>query len=387
MKKLFLTSMLVFGVIPAFAEPTPESTFPNAANDEYMQENRRYINAATHDNILVYGVPEVDDTVYANAQYEWVMHTIKPGEYLEHGEEAVGTCVSGSFCPGLSEQVHYDELHDQGITSCSTIGDGSWGSSDPGARAETDCYKPCTTANIPNSLSVSGNDYYGSGTDSCDATACAPGYSQQSSTPNLMELIGDVQGDAYAYVATDGSDDYNASNYGLNPATDLGKFLVDYGNKGIVTGQSRCSTRSGNIGDTTATLPDNNGQYCYCKIDGYIPSGESFQGLSSPWQLRNGPFGGTCEEICPRECSMYLSYNVSQALVVREALFGAVQQLRSCQANTITINWNGADPTEIAANNAGTCLYNGDINTPRSATPVPGKTFLGWQFSLEAPQD
>ena len=49
--------------------------------------------------------------------------------------------------------------------------------------------------------------------------------------------------------------------------------------------------------------------------------------------------------------------------------------------NIITIVWQGTTQAEIDANNAGSVLYGGDINTPRSATHVPGKSFDGWRFS------
>lgn len=50
-------------------------------------------------------------------------------------------------------------------------------------------------------------------------------------------------------------------------------------------------------------------------------------------------------------------------------------------SNIITIIWTGTTQAEIDANNAGTAVYGGNINTPRSATHVPGKTFIGWRFS------
>ena len=56
----------------------------------------------------------------------------------------------------------------------------------------------------------------------------------------------------------------------------------------------------------------------------------------------------------------------------------------TCEANIITINWNGATASAISANNAGTTVYGGDIRTPQSYDPsqVPaGKRFVGWKFS------
>ena len=52
----------------------------------------------------------------------------------------------------------------------------------------------------------------------------------------------------------------------------------------------------------------------------------------------------------------------------------------TCVGNTITITWNGASQADIDANNAGSAVYGGNINTPRAATPIPGKRFTGWTF-------
>ena len=52
-------------------------------------------------------------------------------------------------------------------------------------------------------------------------------------------------------------------------------------------------------------------------------------------------------------------------------------------ANTITVIWNGATAEDVAANNAGTVTYGGDIRTPVRPDPsqIPiGKRFVGWTF-------
>ena len=51
--------------------------------------------------------------------------------------------------------------------------------------------------------------------------------------------------------------------------------------------------------------------------------------------------------------------------------------------NTITVIWNGASAEDVAANNAGTITYGGDIRTPVRPDPsqIPiGKRFVGWTF-------
>ena len=51
-----------------------------------------------------------------------------------------------------------------------------------------------------------------------------------------------------------------------------------------------------------------------------------------------------------------------------------------CDPNVITITWVGADAADVAANNAGTMTYGGDIRTPVKAQHQKGKVFIGWRF-------
>lgn len=50
------------------------------------------------------------------------------------------------------------------------------------------------------------------------------------------------------------------------------------------------------------------------------------------------------------------------------------------EPNVITVIWDGADPEDVAANNAGTITYDGDIRTPKKAQHINGKVFVGWKF-------
>ena len=152
------------------------------------------------------------------------------GQYLPARTTTCATCTANNYCPSGSYGMN---ITDQGLTACSSVGDNSYTISDAGATADTQCYKTCT---IAHATTVTGNDYYGAGVDTCVATACEDGYSVSS----------DI-----------------------------------------------------------------------------------------------------------------------------------------CTGNIITINWNGATAAAIAANNAGTAVYGGDIRTPQSVDPsqIPaGKHFVGWKF-------
>ena len=55
--------------------------------------------------------------------------------------------------------------------------------------------------------------------------------------------------------------------------------------------------------------------------------------------------------------------------------------ISDCAANVISIYWEHADSEDIAINNAGSVTFGGDINTPKKAQHIKGKTFTGWTFS------
>ena len=172
MKKIFLTSGIMMCVVmPAMAVPTNTSnTFPN---DELMQADYTYTNQATYNNMGVYS-----DSVDAEANYDWELVTVNAGYYLPANSTTPVQCTSGNYCPGLAQQVHMDSTA-QGLTACPT----GFTSSTAGATTDTQCYRACdvnnmgtTITTIAHASTLSGNDYYGNGTDTCAVSACENGY-------------------------------------------------------------------------------------------------------------------------------------------------------------------------------------------------------------------
>ena len=396
-QKLVLTSIIALGFIAqAGAEPTNTGSFPSGG---LMQADYTYTNAATSTNMA--GVYEGE--VNAEAQYENILYTIGAGQYLPAGGESVISCnIPGSFCPGLQSQVTYDAQNNQGLTSCSTATNGAYTSSDGTGSTADSCYRQCSgNVTITHATGVTGNDYYGNGTDTCEPTGCENGW--HIHRMNLSTIIGLTEScEASAHINNDNNyyniatsqtgKNYNRAYYGIS---DSDTWAIDYGdNKGIVYGLGRCSTQPGNAAwsqnpvTTFSELTDEANQTgatkCYCNVIGYKSSSESeMQPLSSLWVYRDYHQNEEqCASQCTYYCARYLGENGDRALAYRTALFGTVASfgLASCEANTITINWTGTTETEINANNAGTATYGSDVRTPRSATPVPGKTFTGWRF-------
>ena len=402
-QKIFLTSVIAMGfVAPAMAEPSNTDTFPQ---DGLMLEDYTYTNAATSTNMA--GVYE--GTVNAEAQYTDNLYQLVAGQYLPGNSETPIDCdQNGYFCPGDNNGVYYSSSA-QGLTQCPS----GYGNSGTGASANTDCFRTCSTSDVAHSSgTVNGGVYYdgtsGDGVNACEPTACVNGWHRKQGL-NVASTIGNTAGDNSAYVDNagtfaernyDGQGAKGASYYGLS-TSDHNSFAIDYGNNGILHGHTRCSTTPGtfdfnygtgqlNAITTFSSLTDETGQegarYCYCNVDGYTPAGGTMQSVSSSWVFRNDiGDASSCASWCANSCAGALRNTDSTSFAFRAGVFGSVAPgLASCEANTITINWDGASATEINANNAGTATYGSDIRTPRSATPVPGKTFTGWRFS--APQ-
>ena len=388
MKKITMTSVVALAIaMPSYGETTnTSSTFPSNGQ---MAEDTTYTNQAIYANLHSYTGP-----VGATANYSDVNYTVNAGQYLPADSEEVAECTAGNFCPGLQSTVLYSETLNQGLNACPT----GYPNSLAGATANSECYTACTVANanIAHATAVSGNDYYGTGTDTCVPTACDNGYHLNSGNPNLTEIIGVTEGGSdYGYKSNDGTSNYNNTPYSI---TQNGEFVVVYGyghhdaSKGAIHGYARCSTQVGDSNNGTwtnptvsNTLPDSIGQNCYCQLDGYTPLNGTMQSLSAPWVFYGDlNDAGYCAFSCANNCASGLWSDSPGSLAFRSAVFGLLgASAPSCDANVISITWDGADAADIAENDAGTVTYGGDIRTPKKARHIKGKTFVGWTFNVQ----
>ena len=280
---------------------------------------------------------------------EEITYTLNPGEYLPAGGEEPVDCPNGSYCPGAGD-VKYDEKNDQGLVVCPS----DYPNSDTGAKSENDCYKQCTTDDVVGAMTVVGRNYYGDGTDTCDATECVAGWRLKSGK-TLADVIGTEPGinsasvNSMGYFSEVNYDNLGAkgrSYYGLN---DNMSFAVDYGERGMVTGKSLCSTKGGTGANNGVSSIDqitrfdelvdetsSGTQYCYCKLDNYTPYGGVKQSVSTPWFLYDNV------SACGLECSKYCAsslLHLSSSSFLAQALFNTVKASGdTCEEITYTLN-------------------------------------------------
>ncbi len=128
------------------------------------------------------------------------------------------------------------------------------------------------------------------------------------------------------------------------------------------------------------------GQYCYCQMTDFKPTdGVKGSVTSAPWVF-GGNFDSAdgCASNCAYNCADHMRYySAPDIRAFRAAVYGSLgtRTVGVCVANEISITWDGADAADVAANNAGTTTYDGDIRTPVKAQSVPGKIFKGWKFN------
>ncbi len=423
----FVMTMVSFGAFGADAKITEASTC----------------------TVDVLGVSDNNATAKTIATWDLIDYTLNPGQYLNVTETSVdkATCPSGSYCVGGTGFTV-----DNAATSIATCPTG-YPNSVEGAGADTQCYTACTvaTANIAHATEVSGNDYFGTGVDTCGATACEEGYHVNGGGVSLVEKDPLVpisltdEGIGSAAVEIDGDPyDYNFSDSGL---TEKGTWATKYA-EGIVYGKASCQPKidpsieyimmsfegimSGSmtieafksgleplagadkaeyaanmITDVMSgtkseaemykalygvfmTEPnanystDSTGQYCYCQMDGFMPTGGTKEIVTSaPWVfIYDGGSADGCADDCADDCAHNLRLDFAGDLAFRGAVvgsLGAVSAGGTCAANVLNIAWDPANDGAIIENQ---CTYNEAITVP--ADPVkPGYTFMGWKLKTE----
>ncbi len=413
----------------------------------------KIITSANTCTVDVLGVSDNNATANTIATWDLIDYTLNPGQYLNVTETSVdkATCPAGSYCVGGGFTV---ETANNSIAQCPT----GYPNSANGASADTQCYTACTvaTANIAHATAVSGNDYYGTGVDTCGATKCETGYHVDGGGLELVEKTPLVpisltdRGAGIRYVDADGSsgsdgtvdaipsDSVTAPNtwataysngtvygkascqpavtdpaleYFFNNADSVGgditreEFYAGLVSAGgvakadILMGYYEDGWGDGYSGDDYESflrkfftvLSDkeanyqttDSGQYCYCQMDGFTPTGGTKEIVTSaPWVFYYDNIGVSAD-FCASNCTIIcanLLWDVGVfGLAFRGAVVGALDLVETggiCAANTINIDWN---PDNNGAHIKNMCTYDGSITVP--ADPVkPGYTFMGWKL-------
>ena len=140
-------------------------------------------------------------------------------------------------------------------------------------------------------------------------------------------LTYDGDSSAYGYNSNNGQFSENASIYGL---TSTGTWAVKDTSGGIIKGIASCnSTNGGGVYDScesNAIKPGNtfsnssSGQYCWCKMSSYTPSGGSACNVASPsWVfISDNGSASDCADYCADDCTAF----VVDYADLRRAVFG-----------------------------------------------------------------
>ena len=407
----------------------------------------KIITSANTCTVDVLGVSDNNATANTIATWDLKDYECPAGQYLLETETNVECteCPTGSYCPCGTYTV---ESENNGKNTCPT----THPNSAEGAGADTQCYTACTVDMVAKATAVTGNDYYGTGTDTCEPTACETGYHVDGGGVSLVEKDPLVpisltdRGAGYRFVRADGT----SNSYGTVAAipadsvTAPNTWATAY-SEGTVYGKTSCQpsvdplreyiktnfdsvfggemtieafktgleplagadkaeyvanmmtdVMSGNKSEsemykelygvfmTEANAnytTDSTGQYCYCQMDGFTPTGGTKEIITSaPWVF-SSIYGSAdyCASDCAGSCASALRITGVEVLAFRAAVVGALEAVETggiCAANTINIDWNPDNNGEHTINQ---CTYEGSITVP--ADPVkPGYTFMGWKL-------
>ena len=304
-----------------------------------------------------YGTFQSNPEQYYNAAGESVhkfFDTIDGGRTLK----AQWRCAAEYYCPNSGPANKCPDEYPNSLS---------------GAVAETQCYKACDSqsTNIVGATGITGNDYYNTSADTCEAASCEAGYNITDSVPYLERIFGPRYAKVAAATDSNGTaiishtppysswkyySFVDSTLYGIDG--DPMAFAIDYDDGGVLFGHGKCGA---NYGGTYTDANIGTGNVCFCRLDGYKPNGGTKQTLNSAYWVGT-PYNYTynCENKCAAQCtksffSTGTSYGPTQ--VMYQKLNPA---LATCEPAkyTVTLDANGGEIPFVAPTSYTDYSYN-----------------------------
>jgi len=362
-KHLLLTSAVVMSfVCPAMAaSPTYVYQFPNSDNNEYMQPNTVYVDAAIATNMA--GVYQGD--VWAKAIYvpDTTRINCAAGTYLPANTTSCATCLENNFCEGGEFSVD-DSV--QGLQSCNVA------FADAGSEAceiahatsasrsySRTCYHKTSSAGSTSSSACTGTSDCGIPTyGECYVTACAEGYHKNQET-NATACPANTY--TVRYNANGGSGTMSNSNHTYDGAEPLRANTFTNGTKKFLGWATSAGSSTVAYADqAVSNLTSANG----VTVDLYAVWGNC--------EVCAAGTGANCElSVADNTCVYATSCKPGYGNIQNNNLYNP-----SCSLNTYTVNFNLDGGANYA--NAPTS-YTVETNTITLGTPTKtGYTFGGW---------
>ena len=212
-------------------------------------------------------------------------------------------------------------------------------------------------------------------------------YAETCGIPNLDTSIDPDDEYAYAYqndsAGAYGADGYNPSNYGI--ASD-NTWAVEF-SYGTVWGKSRCSTTSGDnhfwawdapSSDWTGSpAQESNGTYCWCQVNGFTASGNSYTSgpsctttASDTWVVYDD--GTETAAYCASNCAYDCAFATQNGVEFRMAVYGVAGYVPT----TVSLNWY--DGNTQMSGGPSSCTVGGTF-LPPTPPARPGYVFTGWK--------
>ncbi len=184
-------------------------------------------------------------------------------------------------------------------------------------------------------------------------------------------------------------DNGQGSHIGMNN----GDWSIAWPDGTVVHGKSTCTStegtnpwgygmNNGNIKESGAlTAGSTDGQYCWCKMDGYSLLGGNNIAVAGNWVFY-ADYGAACVRACADTCAGF----TQQSTDIRTALFGSLGENMRCETDTLKITFKNGDTT------LGTANYSYNANeqaqrVPQQIQPTNrGHVFTGWCTTYNSQQ-
>ncbi|MBQ7409383.1 MAG: InlB B-repeat-containing protein, partial [Alphaproteobacteria bacterium] len=217
-----------------------------------------------------------------------------------------------------------------------------------------------------------GEDYrWDTNTQQCVYDGCPDGYRKITSTSSTFDVDVGLKGNSYISRSHDGQHCYGSASDSCEGNTLGNGEWETYFDYGVIKGIASCNnTPDSENADTSYMGVETSGQYCWCQINYFTPTGGNIESRISKWGYRyDRDDDASCKNHCASNCASYLRDKTSFRQKMYELQSGFICQVIDY---TITYHLGGGNATNPSSYNVETPTWT--LNNPTKEN----YDFIGW---------
>ncbi len=217
-----------------------------------------------------------------------------------------------------------------------------------------------------------GEDYrWDANTQQCVYEGCSVGYYKTTSTTSAFNVDISKKGNSYISRSNDGQHCYGSASDSCEGNTLNNGEWETYFDYGVIKGIASCNnTPDSETADTSYMGVETSGQYCWCQINYFTPTGGNIESRISKWGYRyNRDDDASCKNHCASNCASYLRDKTSFRQKMYDFQTGII-----CMPidYTITYELYGGYAENPTSYNVETATFT--LNNPEKTNYI----FMGW---------